>query len=130
MAVLFSESKTKQNLMRAFAGEGQARNRYTFAAEQARKEGKPAIADIFLYTADQERAHAGRYYELLKKASGTNIFIDGSYPVDETKTLVQLLRASEHNEQEEAEDVYPAFADVAKQEGFFEVAATFSRLQR
>ena len=93
MAVLFSESKTKQNLMRAFAGEGQARNRYTFAAEQARKEGKPAIADIFLYTADQERAHAGRYYELLKEASGTNIFIDGSYPVDETKTLVQLLRA-------------------------------------
>ncbi len=86
MAVLFSESKTKQNLMRAFAGEGQARNRYTFAAEQARKEGKPAVADIFLYTADQERAHAGRYYELLKEASGTNIFIDGSYPVDETKT--------------------------------------------
>ena len=121
MAVLFSESKTKQNLMRAFAGEGQARNRYTF-------EGKPAIADIFLYTADQERAHAGRYYELLKEASGTNIFIDGSYPVDETKTLVQLLRASEHNEQEEAEDVYPAFADVAKQEGFFEVAATFQQI--
>lgn len=128
MAVLFSESKTKQNLMRAFAGEGQARNRYTFAAEQARKEGKPAIADIFLYTADQERAHAGRYYELLKEASGTNIFIDGSYPVDETKTLVQLLRASEHNEQEEAEDVYPTFADVAKQEGFFEVAATFQQI--
>ena len=68
MAVLFSESKTKQNLMRAFAGEGQARNRYTFAAEQARKDGKPAIADIFLYTADQERAHAGRYYELLKRS--------------------------------------------------------------
>ena len=110
MAGLFSESKTKQNLMRAFAGEGQARNRYTFAAEQARKEGKPAIADIFLYTADQERAHAGRYYELLKEASGTNIFIDGSYPV------------------EEAEDVYPAFADVAKQEGFFEVAATFQQI--
>lgn len=130
MAVLFSESKTKQNLMRAFAGEGQARNRYTFAAEQARKDGKPAIADIFLYTADQERAHAGRYYELLKEASGTNIFIDGSYPVDETKTLVQLLRASEHNEQEEAEDVYPAFADVAKQEGFFEVAATFQHIAK
>ena len=128
MAVLFSESKTKQNLMRAFAGEGQARNRYTFAAEQARKEGKHAIADIFLYTADQERAHAGRYYELLKEASGTNIFIDGSYPVDETKTLVQLLRAAEHNEQEEAKDVYPAFADVAKQEGFFEAAATFQQI--
>ena len=128
MAVLFSESKTKQNLMRAFAGEGQARNRYTFAAEQARKEGKHAIADIFLYTADQERAHAGRYYELLKEVSGTNIFIDGSYPVDETKTLVQLLRAAEHNEQEEAKDGYPAFADVAKQEGFFEVAATFQQI--
>ena len=124
----FKSSRTAINLMRAFAGESQARNRYTFAAEQARKEGKPAIADIFLYTADQERAHAGSYYELLKEASGTNIFIDGSYPVDETKTLVQLLRASEHNEQEEAEAVYPAFADVAKQEGFFEAAATFQQI--
>lgn len=56
MAVLFSESKTKQNLMRAFAGEGQARNRYTFAAEQARKEGKPAIADIF-YTQQTRSGH-------------------------------------------------------------------------
>lgn len=75
----FQKARQNKNLMRASAGEGQARNRYTFAAEQARKEGKPAIADIFLYT-DQERAHAGRYYELLKEASGTNIFIDGSYP--------------------------------------------------
>lgn len=128
MAVLFSESKTKQNLMRAFAGEGQARNRYTFAADRHGKKENLQL-QTFSYT-QQTRSgqHAGSYYELLKEASGTNIFIDGSYPVDETKTLVQLLRASEHNEQEEAEDVYPAFADVAKQEGFFEVAATFQQI--
>ncbi len=129
MAVLFSESKAKQNLMRAFAGEGQAPNRYTFAAEQARKEGKPAIADIFLYTADQERAHA-KFYELLKEASGTNIFIDGSYPVDETKTLVQLFRAAQRNEQEEAEDVYLAFAEYRNRKDSLRQQQHFSRLQR
>ena len=91
MAVLFSESKTKQNLMRAFAGEGQARNRYTFAAEQARKEGKPAIADIFLYTADQERAHAERFYELLKEFTGSTIQIDGTYPVDQQERISLLM---------------------------------------
>ncbi len=63
----FFESETKENLMRAFAGESQARNRYTIAAEKAREKGMNTIADVFLYTADQERAHAERFYELLKK---------------------------------------------------------------
>ena len=66
MAVNFSESKTKENLMRAFAGESQARNRYTIAAKKADDEGMHTIADIFRYTAEQERAHAERYYDLLK----------------------------------------------------------------
>ena len=72
MAVNFSESKTKENLMRAFAGESQARSRYTVAAERAEKEGMYTIADMFRYTAEQERAHAERYYDLLKEFSGDN----------------------------------------------------------
>lgn len=83
MAVNFSESRTKENLMRAFAGESQARNRYTIAAEKAEKEGMLTIADIFRYTADQERAHAERYYDLLRELSGETIHIDGTYPIDQ-----------------------------------------------
>ena len=128
MAVNFSESKTKENLMRAFAGESQARNRYTIAADKAREMKMYTIADIFLYTADQERAHAERYYELLKDLSGETIFIDGGYPVDQQTTLAELLRAAEHNEKEEYEDVYQAFGDVAKEEGFLETASAFYQI--
>lgn len=94
----FFESETKENLMRAFAGESQARNRYTIAAEKAREKGMYTIADVFLYTADQERAHAERFYELLKEFTGSTIQIDGTYPVDQQDTLEELLRAAEHNE--------------------------------
>ena len=116
MAVHFEESKTKENLMRAFAGESQARNRYTIAAERARRAGMDTIAEMFLYTADQERAHAERFYELLKEESGKTIFIDGGYPVDQQENLADLLKAAEHNEKEEFEEIYPAFAEIAKQE--------------
>ena len=75
MAVNFLESKTKENLMRAFAGESQARNRYTIAAEKARHAGMYTIADIFTYTAEQERAHAERFYELLSSVSGETILL-------------------------------------------------------
>ena len=110
----FFESETKENLMRAFAGESQARNRYTIAAEKAREKGMYTIADVFLYTADQERAHAERFYELLKEFTGSTIQIDGTYPVDQQDTLEELLRAAEHNEKEEFEDVYPAVGSTAK----------------
>ena len=112
MAVNFSESKTKENLMRAFAGESQARSRYTIAAERAEKEGMYTIADMFRYTAEQERAHAERYYDLLKEFAGETIHIDGSYPVDQQDSLAGLLRAAEHNEHEEYEDVYQAFGRI------------------
>lgn len=128
MAVDFMTSKTKENLMRAFAGESQARNRYTIAAEQARQQGMYTIADIFEYTADQEKAHAKRFYALLKQCSGEGIHIDGRYPVDGQEGLPEQLRAAEHNEREEFSDVYPAFAEKAKEEGFFEVAATFQQI--
>lgn len=85
-----------------------------------------SIADIFEYTAEQERAHAERYYELLKSLSGQTIFIDGGYPVDQQESLTELLRAAEHNEREEAEDVYQEFSRVAKEEGFLEAASAFS----
>ena len=126
MAVNFKESKTKENLMRAFAGESQARNRYTIGAEKARQMKMYSIADIFVYTADQERAHAERYYELLKSLSGDTIFIDGGYPGDQQESLAQLIRAAEHNEKEEAENVYQEFSRVAKEEGFLEAASAFS----
>lgn len=128
MAVNFSESKTRENLMRAFAGESQARNRYTIAAERAQKTGMYTIADIFRYTADQERAHAERFYELLKDLSGTTIAIDGSYPIDQQDSLTGLLEAAEHNEKEEFEDIYPAFGNIAKEEGFLEAASAFFQI--
>ena len=128
MAVNFSESMTKENLMRAFAGESQARNRYTIAAERAEKEGMLTIAEIFRYTADQERAHAERFYDLLKDLSGETIHIDGSYPVDQQDSLTGLLRAAEHNEHEEFADVYQAFGKTAKEEGFSEAASAFFQI--
>ena len=128
MAINFSESMTKENLMRAFAGESQARNRYTIAAERAEKEGMLTIAEIFRYTADQERAHAERFYDLLKDLSGETIHIDGSYPVDQQDSLTGLLRAAEHNEHEEFADVYQAFGKTAKEEGFSEAASAFLQI--
>lgn len=128
MSVNFSESRTKENLMRAFAGESQARNRYTIAAERAEEGGMLTIADIFRYTADQERAHAERFYGLLKDLSGETVHIDGSYPIDQQDTLPELLRAAEHNEHEEYADVYQAFGDTAKEEGFLEAASAFYQI--
>ncbi len=125
MSVDFQNSETKDNLMRAFAGESQARNRYTFGAEQARKQKQQAVAELFLYTADQEKAHAQVFYNHLKELSGQTIHIDGGYPVDLTENLGELLRMAQHNEYEEHDDVYRNFAEKAKEEGFPQVAASF-----
>lgn len=128
MAILLKESRTKDNLMRAFAGESQARNRYTIAAEQAGKSGLYSVQQIFLFTAEQERAHAERFYELLKPLTGTTIHVDGTYPVDGQDSVIELLMAAHHNEYEEYEDVYPKFGDQAKAEGFFEIASAFYQI--
>ena len=128
MSVNFSESRTKENLMRAFAGESQARNRYTIAAERAEEGGMLTIADVFRYTADQERAHAERFYSLLKDLSGETVHIDGTYPIDQQDTLPELLRAAEHNEHEEYADVYQAFGDTAKEEGILQAASAFYQI--
>ena len=123
-------SKTKENLMKAFAGESQARNRYTFAAAEARKQGLFAISEIFLFTAEQERAHARRFYELLKDVAGETIEICGGFPVDLQPTVEELLYAAQHNEYEEAEDVYLAFAEDAKEEGLLEASSAFLQIAK
>ena len=124
----FKDSQTKINLMKAFAGESQARNRYTFAAEEARDQGLFAISEVFLFTANQERAHADRFYDLLKSCSGETIEICAGFPVDKQDTLEGLLDAAEHNEYEEADDVYISFGKTAKEEGFMEVASAFLQI--
>ena len=128
MGIEFKDSQTKINLMKAFAGESQARNRYTFAAEEAREQGMYAISEVFLFTADQERAHADRFYDLLKNLSGETIDICGGFPIDKQDTLEGLLDAAQHNEYEEADDVYIAFGNQAKKEGFVEVASAFFQI--
>lgn len=128
MAVDFKNSETKKNLMRAFAGESQARNRYTFAAQQAKKAQQPAIAQLFLFTAEQEKAHAEVFYNYLSEEAGETISIDGTYPVDIAQDLRSLLRMAQHNEMEEHDDVYKRFGDKAKEEGFEAIAHSFQMI--
>lgn len=124
----FKNSITKDNLMRAFAGESQARNRYTFAAAQAKKADLPVIAEVFTYTANQEKEHAEIFYNYLKELAGENICVDGCYPVDFSENVADLLTAAKHNEYEEYQDVYKNFAEKAKEEGFLKVAASFEMI--
>jgi rubrerythrin len=121
-------TKTMENLMKAFAGESQARNRYTYYAGVARKEGYKQIEAIFLETADHEKEHAKRFYKfLLQGLDGelpAMIEINAGYPVAQGTTLDNLNAAAD-GENEEWSDLYPAFADVAEEEGFKEIAAAF-----
>ncbi len=125
MAVDFKNSETKDNLMRAFAGESQARNRYTFAAEQAKKENLYVVGAVFEYTAGQEKEHAEVFYDHLKELAGETIHVDGGYPVDLEEDVAKLLRKAQHNEYEEHDPVYKTFAAKAQEEGFPKVAASF-----
>ncbi|MFQ9922559.1 MAG: rubrerythrin [Beduini sp.] len=124
----FKTSQTKDNLMRAFAGESQARNRYTFAAGIAVKQKQHMIADVFLFTANQEKEHAEIFYNHLQQLSGETIFIDGGYPIDISEDVISLLKSAHHNEYEEYQDVYQNFSEIAKQEGFLKVAQDFKNI--
>ncbi|MGI6225713.1 MAG: rubrerythrin [Peptococcales bacterium] len=121
-------SKTYENLMRAFAGESQARNRYNIAASAARNEGFYVVEAVFNYTADQERAHAKVFYQKLKNFAGDNISISGAYPIDLYDSTVEALKAAQHNELEEWDEVYKNFGNLAKEEGFIEIAQVFERV--
>lgn len=125
MAVDFKNSETKDNLMRAFAGESQARNRYTFAAEQAKEQKLQVIEAVFTYTANQEKEHAEIFYNHLKELAGETIHVDGGYPVDISGSVLELLEKAQHNEYEEHDPVYKSFGQKAMEEGFPNVAHSF-----
>ncbi|MBU5256587.1 rubrerythrin [Tissierella praeacuta] len=121
-------TKTAENLMKAFAGESQARNRYTYYASVADKEGFKQIRNIFIETADNEKEHAKRFYKFLlaglKDELPATINIEASFPVAQGNTL-DNLRSAASGENEEWEDLYPTFADIAEKEGFEEIATAF-----
>lgn len=128
MSIEFQNSETKDNLMKAFAGESQARNRYTFAASQAKKDGLYVISAIFAFTASQEKEHAEIFYQHLKEMAGENIEVDGCYPIDITDSVSELLRMAQHNEYEEHEPIYKEFGEKAKEEGFQAIANSFLQI--
>lgn len=130
MAVNFKTSETKLNLMRAFAGESQARNRYTFAAQQAKEQKLHVVEAVFTFTADQEKEHAQVFYNHLKEMAGETIQIDGGYPVDISQSVLELLRFAQHNEYEEHDPVYQAFGDKAMEEGFPKIAVSFHQIAK
>ncbi len=122
-------TETAKNLMASFAGECQARNRYVFYSSIAKKEGYVQISQIFMETAEQEKEHAKKFYKYLKESfSDENIEITASFPVSFHKDTLSNLKAAASGENEEWEDVYIAFAKVAKEEGFPEIANTFEKV--
>lgn len=125
----FKGSKTAENLMKAFAGESQARGRYTYYAEKAVEEGFEQIAEIFRETAYNEEMHARLYFDHLVEHLGKDMVeINGAgYPVALADTAVNLQAAAE-GEHEEWTILYPGFAKVAEEEGFPEIAKTFNRI--
>ncbi|UCF00123.1 MAG: rubrerythrin family protein [Planctomycetota bacterium] len=115
-------SQTEKNLLVAFAGESQARNRYSYFASQARKEGYEQIAAIFAETADQEKEHAKREFKFLK---GGEVEITAAFPAGAIGTTLENLNAAAAGEHYENTQMYPNFAKVAEQEGFAEIATVF-----
>jgi rubrerythrin len=118
-------SKTEKNLLTAFAGESQARNRYTFFASQARKEGFQQIALIFEETANQEKEHAKRFFKLLE---GGDVEIQGLFPAGIIGTTAQNLKVAANGEHHEWGELYPSFAKIAKEEGFEDIAKIFNAI--
>jgi len=118
-------TKTEQNLLKAFAGESQARNRYTFFASQARKEGLVQIADIFAETAEQEKEHAKRFFSFLE---GGEVEITAAFPAGKVGTSLENLAAAATGEEHEWQTLYPEFARIAREEGFVAVAVAFEAI--
>jgi rubrerythrin len=118
-------TKTEKNLLASFAGESQARNRYTYFAGQARKDGYEQIAFIFEETANQEKEHAKRFFSYLE---GGDVMIEAAYPAGVVGDTLSNLKAAAAGEHLEQSKLYPDFANVAKEEGFDEIADLWSRI--
>ena len=125
MAKSIKGTETEKNLLKAFAGEAQARNRYTFFASKAKKEGLVQIADIFLETASQEKEHGERFFKFLE---GGEVEITESYPAGIIGSTLENLKAAAAGEAFEWSDLYPEFAKVARDEGFPQIAAAFEAI--
>jgi len=120
-------SKTEQNLLKAFAGESQARNRYEFFAKVAKKEGYEQISNIFQETANQEKEHGKRFFKFLE---GGEVEIVVSYPAGKIGTTRENLKAAAEGENEEWVDLYPQFAEIAEEEGFLKIADAFRMIAK
>jgi rubrerythrin len=118
-------SQTEKNVITAFAGESQARNRYTYFASQARKDGYIQIADIFEETAGQEKEHAKRFF---KQLTGGEAEVKAMFPAGVIGTTAENLKAAADGEQHEWGHLYPTFADTARKEGFTAIAAIFAAI--
>ena len=116
---------TEQNLLKSFAGESQARNRYTFFASVAKKEGFEQISGVFMETAEQEKEHAKRFFKYLE---GGDVEITATYPAGKIGTTAENLVAAAAGEHEEWVDDYPKFADIAQEEGFPAIAAMYRNI--
>lgn len=115
-------TKTEKNLLTAFAGESQARNRYTYFSSQARKESYQQIMGVFLETADNEKEHAKRLFKFLE---GGEVEIEASFPAGLIGDIKENLQAAAAGENYEHTEMYPEFANVAEKEGFQEIASVF-----
>ena len=120
-------TRTEQNLLKSFAGESQARSRYTFFASVAKKEGYEQIAGVFMETAEQEKEHAKRFFKFLE---GGMVEITACYPAGVIGTTMENLAAAADGENEEWADLYPAFADIAEEEGFKNIAVAFRMIAK
>jgi len=125
MAKSLRGTQTEKNLITAFAGESQARNRYTYFAGAARKEGLMQIADIFAETADQEKEHAKRFFKFLE---GGDVEVAAAFPAGTIGSTLENLHAAAAGEEHEWTDMYPGFAKVAREEGFEQVAKAFEAI--
>jgi rubrerythrin len=120
-------TQTEKNLLKAFAGESQARNRYEFFAKVAREEGYVQISNIFQKTANEEKQHAKRYFKFLE---GGDVEITATYPGGKIGTTAENLKAAAMGENEEWTKLYPMFAEIAAQEGFPQVATAFKMIAK
>jgi rubrerythrin len=126
----FKGSETEKNLLKAFAGESQARNRYTYFASVAKKEGYEQISAIFLETADNEKEHAKVFFKHLEKSGGMAVEITASYPAGKIGTTKENLLAAANGEKEEWTTLYPNFGKIARKEGFNDVAESFEAITK
>jgi len=120
-------SQTEKNLLASFAGESQARNRYTYFSSAAKKEGYEQISAIFAETADNEKEHAKRFFKFLE---GGPLQITATYPAGTIASTLENLKAAAEGEHEEHTVLYPSFAEIAEKEGFKEVASAFRAIAK